>query len=237
MSKINLFCFPYAGGTSEIYKRWKSFLHDSIILRPVELAGRGHRFGTPFYESIDETICDLYSLLRDDLLESPYAFFGHSMGNLIAYELYHKIKEMDNSRSVHIFFSGRRAPHLKLENCINSSMPFEQLKNQLIEMGGTPAEFFEYEELVDAYIPVLRADLKVVEQYKHIFRDEKIDCDISFLYGKDDDMNEEDISEWHKHTSKDCKGYSFEGGHFFIHNYYKEVCNIINNQLSMKSLC
>ena len=51
MKKKNLFCIPYAGGSSIIYNSWHKFLDINFELFPVELAGRGKR-----YKTVDERL-------------------------------------------------------------------------------------------------------------------------------------------------------------------------------------
>ena len=91
MKKIKLFCFPYAGGSAAAYNKWRQYLDKHIELRPVELAGRGRRIYDPLYQSIEEAVDDVYQLISPELAKGPYAFFGHSMGGIIAYELAYKI--------------------------------------------------------------------------------------------------------------------------------------------------
>jgi surfactin synthase thioesterase subunit len=66
---INLFCLSHAGGSAVYYNRWKKSLHNSVNLISVELAGRGKRFGEPFYESFEEAVNDVYSQVEGKLEE------------------------------------------------------------------------------------------------------------------------------------------------------------------------
>lgn len=70
---IKLLCFPYAGGTSAIYAKWKRYISKDIELCPVELAGRGKRYEAPFYNNLDEVIEDVYNIIEDDI-DNDYAF-------------------------------------------------------------------------------------------------------------------------------------------------------------------
>lgn len=232
MKKIKLFCFPYAGGSAGVYTSWKSKLDNSIELRPVELSGRGRRYKLPLYENMEKMINDVYNEIRGELDTMPYVFFGHSMGSLIAYELYYKIKETKHNPPVHIFFSGHKAPHMKKTEKDLHNLSDEEFKKEILSIGGTPEELFDYPELVDLFIPILRADYKVVDTYKYKEKDEKIDCNISIFNGEDDIDEICDLKEWKIHTSKGCKEYLFRGGHFFINQSYNKIGNIINTTLS-----
>jgi surfactin synthase thioesterase subunit len=112
MKKIRLFCLPYAGGSSMVYSKWKDDLDRCIHLRPLELAGRGKRISEPYYQSAEEAAEDVLQMIRFELADLPYAFYGHSMGALFAYLTTQKIRKMRYPGPVHIFFSGRVAPHI-----------------------------------------------------------------------------------------------------------------------------
>ena len=232
MDKIKLFCFPYAGGLAARYAVWKKYLHESIELCPVEMAGRGRRIGTPFYDSMDNAVDDVYNLIRDDLDRYRYAFYGHSMGCLLAYVLGRKIKELKHQNPEHIFFSGRRAPHNKDSKIIHN-LPEQDFKEEILKLEGTPKELFENKELMDMFFPVLRADFKIVEKYEHIIKDDKLDCNITVLNGREDsDIKINDIPEWRMYTNKECRFFMFDGGHFFIHDNTENIVKIINHTLA-----
>jgi medium-chain acyl-[acyl-carrier-protein] hydrolase len=79
MAKLKLFCIPYAGGSAMIYAKWKNYLHSSIDIYPVKMAGRSKRDSIPLKNNFDEVVDDLYESIKDKI-EFPYAIFGHSMG-------------------------------------------------------------------------------------------------------------------------------------------------------------
>ena len=233
MRQLRLFCLPYAGSSSTVYLKWKKYLHASIELVPIELAGRGKRFQENFYENLEEVVDDVYYLIKNRLDELPYAIFGHSMGSWITYGLGKKIMKTDRQKPVHLFFSGKEAPHVKKNKRIIHKLPDAELKDELLKLGGTPEEFFKCRELLDLFMPVLRADYKVIETYKYKKESGKLDCPISVLNGEEDDLTSEDITGWCNHTKSNCTIYNFEGGHFFIHEKTEKVVDVINGILVM----
>lgn len=92
MTKIKLFCLPYAGGSSVIFNSWKQYIDPSIELVPIELAGRGKRINEPLYNGVNDAVEDVFGLIKNKITDTPYALFGHSMGGMISYELAQKIK-------------------------------------------------------------------------------------------------------------------------------------------------
>ncbi len=230
---MKLFCIPYAGGSASNYTRWNKYLHNSINLYPMELAGRGMRYSKPLYNSINEAVDDLYNLIKGELNNEPYAFFGHSMGSLLVYELGIKIIEKHNS-PVHVFVSGGTAPQARVKTKPTHNLPLEEFKKEILRYEGTPATFFDNKELLDLFLPVLRSDIKIMEEYDYPYNRvfEPFKCPISVFHGKTDfHAPSSTISEWRKLTTEDCRIYPFEGGHFFIHDYEEEIVEIINQTL------
>ena len=113
---IRLFCVPYAGGSALVYKPWiADFQRQGIELIPLEMKGRGSRITESFYADFEEAKEDLLQMIYQYLEESdhPFAFLGHSMGSLLAYELALSVSEKGFIPS-HLFLSGGQPP-LRME--------------------------------------------------------------------------------------------------------------------------
>jgi len=225
-----LFCLPYAGGSETIYYKWKKYLNPDIKLYPVELKGRGRRFNESFYESIEDTIDDIFNGIKDKICNNDYAIYGHSMGSLLSYELYYKINEMGIKKPKHIFFSGYEAPDTIINEKIHT-LSNEDFINKIIELGGTPKELLNNKDFSKILLPIIRNDYKVLESYNYKERINKIECNISALNGNLDSIDLKDILAWNRHTSGSFKLYNFEGNHFFINNNAERIVNVINNIL------
>ncbi len=231
MQKIKLFCLPYAGGSATFYSKWKKFLHDSIELYPVELAGRGRRSKEPFYESVNDAVDDIYRSIEGELDDTEFIFFGHSMGSVLVYELMYKIKELKNKVPAHAFFSGRYPPHIKRLDKIFHKMPEEEFIDEIYKIGGMQKEFFEHRELLDVFVPIIKADYKIIEEYNHVSKSDRLNIDITVFNGtQDKDVIPDDLKEWHSITDRECDVIEFEGGHFFIFHKHQEIVDIINHK-------
>ncbi|MGE5557190.1 MAG: thioesterase II family protein [Bacillota bacterium] len=233
MKNIRLFCLPYAGGSASVYLKWKKDLEPDIELIPMELAGRGKRFTTPLYTGLPETIQDLYLGFKNDLDSRPYAFMGHSMGSLLAYELARKIKALNHQGPVHAFLSGRYPPHITKTGKTLHALPPEQFKKEIMEIGGTPQEVMGHKELWDVFYPILRADYQILETYEFRPEDRQIDCDLTIFHGAGDkDVTREEVLQWRQYTTKSCRFRELEGGHFFLFEQGKTVVEEIRRILS-----
>ncbi|GLI08149.1 thioesterase [Paenibacillus tyrfis] len=231
MSKIQLFCLPYAGGSATIYSKWKRILSADIELYPVELAGRGRRFNESPYDNVEQAIEDIYREIGGRL-HTPFALFGHSMGSLLTYELCCKIKQLKGVEPVHIFASGRRAPQCPHDRKVMHLLPEAEFMTEVHQLGGTPRELFENRELAEIFMPLLRADYKLVESYAYYEKNVKFDCDLTVLNGKEDDMVPEHLTAWGDHTNGSFKIVEYDGGHFFIHDHTDSIVKLINETLS-----
>ncbi|UCH96227.1 MAG: thioesterase [Candidatus Aminicenantes bacterium] len=239
MKRIKLFCFPYAGGSSLVYSNWKDHLDKRILVYPVELAGRGRRIADPFYNSMDEAVEDVLRMIKYDLSDAPYAFFGHSMGTGVAYHTAQKIRGKTFPQPVHIFCAGRGAPHiLRKDKPPYHTLPEDEFREKVMDLGGTPEEFFQQPELLEILLPLLRADFKISWEFTKFYHDrfdtmKPLDCNLTVFIGKEDDIKPEQIKGWKAHTTKTCTILSFDGGHFFLnHREQKEMMlKIINDTL------
>jgi len=229
-----LFCLPYAGGSEAIYYKWKNYLHPSIQLVPIELKGRGKRFGEIFYESLEQAVDDIFENIKDKIVDEDYAIYGHSMGSLLAYELYYKISELNITKPTHIFFSGREAPSIVTEEENTYTLPDYDFMKKIVELGGTTEELTNNRELLQIFLPIIRSDFKIIETYNYEERENKIECDVSILNGKQDSIKSEDLAAWKNHVSRGFKVYNFEGNHFFINSNVKNITSIINATLTYK---
>ncbi|CUU48846.1 thioesterase II family protein [Clostridium beijerinckii] len=229
---MKLFCIPYAGGSEVIYYKWKRYLNSSIYLEPIELKGRGKRFNEDFYENLEEAVEDILGNIKDNILYDEYAIYGHSMGSLLAYELYYKINKENLRLPKHIFFSGYKPPSIPRKERQIYLLPDDEFIKEVIELGGTPQEVEESKEMLQLFTPILRSDFKMLDKYIYKKKKDKIKCDISVLYGKEDDITLEDLLEWKNHGDKGFKVYNFEGNHFFINTNVENITKIINTVLA-----
>lgn len=233
MHKKKLFCFPYAGGSAMVYNKWKQYLDPGIELVPVELAGRGRRIHEPLYEDMDQVVDDILRIIGNDIARGPYALLGHSLGGLIAYELAIRIRERQLPRPVHIFFSGKSAPGVKNEKeKIYHRMSDEVFRQEVLLLGGTPAEFFEQPELVELLLPMLKNDFRLSETTLRVEEVYPFEENITVFLGKDDEFTPEQCDGWKNRTIRRCNIHYFEGGHFFLHNEAPWIVKTINMTLA-----
>jgi medium-chain acyl-[acyl-carrier-protein] hydrolase len=229
---IRLFCLPYAGSSSLIYNSWSDQLPDFIEVCPIELPGRGRRLAEPPISKIGilvDKIADVLGKWND----KPFAFFGHSMGGLLSYELSKKLIRDFNQNPIHLFVSAHRAPHLtKAEDDVMYNLPEPEFLAKLRDLNGMPKEVLEHQELMEMLLPILRADFTLCETY-FLDKIQPLDCPISVFGGlTDDGVTKETLEPWKNHTTTFFKLHMLEGDHFFIFHSFKIILKKVAEELS-----
>lgn len=231
---MKLFCLPYAGGTKRIYANWSKFANPSIEIEAIEIRGRGERFGQGFYDDITEAVDDIYLNIQNRIGHEPYALFGHSMGTLLVFELYYKLILEGHHLPQHIYFSGRQSPIVKDNMFVNSTMSDDEFSAKIIELGGIPEELSQSKELMAYYMPILKNDIRIMENYVFKKKSEKIKCKVSVLSGIKDEIDSEQQIVWADLCEQQSRSYFFTGGHFFINDHVEKIVNIMKSELFPK---
>lgn len=221
-----------------MYRHWKARLHPSVRLHRLELAGRGRRFEDRFYNDMSEAVEDLYSRIEPHLGENDFAFFGHSMGALLCYEVIGSIWNRRKLAPLHAFLSGRVPPNMNETKMLHLQSDAELKAEIMLWRVLTPQQLAD-ETLLRLFLPILRADMKIVETYYLLDRDyHRLPCPISILAGANDNVAQaEKMSSWTDFTTQSCSFHTFPGGHSFIAEHTDEVIDFINATFHFFELC
>lgn len=162
----------------------------------------------------------LVSALTDallPLLDKPFAFFGHSMGAWIGFELARRLQNKHRVEPLHLFVSGAGAPHVPSRELPLHALPEAELREALGGLNGTPKELLESEELMQLMLPILRADFAVCETYTYR-NGSVLNCPITAFGGlQDRRLYRSDIKAWSAETNSSFSMHMFPGDHFFLH--------------------
>ncbi len=230
--RFRLFCFPFAGGGAAFYRTWPNELPEGIEVLAVRPPGRETRLREQPHTRMTTLVEAVAEALRPRL-DLPFAFFGHSMGGLLAYELACHLRGLGLPQPVHLFVSGYRAPHRPAHHPPVHQAGTPAILNRMRSLNGTPAAFFENEELVQMMIPGIRADFSVLETY--VFRPaEALDRPISAFGGyQDSEASEADIAAWQSYSSHSFTKRMLPGGHFFIASRQTDVLRWVSADLAL----
>lgn len=228
--RLRLFCFPYAGGSAAIYRSWADRLPPEVEVLPVELPGRASRFREPLCQSVAEVVVQA-SVGLAPLFDRPLAFFGHSMGAVIAFEMARQLRREGRAAPVWLFVSGRRAPHLNEREDPMHALPDDEFLLRLRDLNGTPEEALQHPELMQMMQPMLRADFAVVETYR-IQPEAPLSCPLSVLGGlADPEVTRDDLAAWAQHSTGPFSQRMFEGDHFFLNKVQPQLLQAVAQDL------
>lgn len=226
-AKINVICFPYAGGTASNFARWKKSLDKEHSIYPVLYPLRERRYNENMPDSIEALVTEFVDE-NLKLFEKPFILFGHCTGSIIAYETARYIHEKLKKEPICFIASGALSPDKRLVQ-----MDVDNMKdNDFIEMLNDTGRIAEGAELIpnfkEYYLPVIRADYHLLGMYNYE-ASYKMSCQVITLAGTEDkQISFDDISNWRKFTDGKYENYSMAGGHFFIEKNVEEICKIVN---------
>jgi surfactin synthase thioesterase subunit len=233
VTQLTLLCLPYSGASAMVYSRWRRKLPEWLTLQPVELPGRGARYGEPLHTDMRRLALQL-AQEQKATLKAPYALFGHSLGALLACEMAHAFRSLGCPEPVALFASGTAAPTMRADYDRGFAQPRTdaELIDQLRTLNGTSEEVLANKELMSLTLPVLRADFLLCGRFEPQQRP-LLKCPVHVLGGKDDRATTEQLIGWSKETHGSFSVDMLAGGHFFIHEHEAKVLRVIKDQLEV----
>lgn len=197
-----------------MYASWPRALPVEVELCAVQLPGREERFGEQPMTRWDDLVERVVEALMP-WLDRPFVLFGHSLGAAVAFEVARRVRDHP-SALVHLLVSGRSAPHLPLEDPPTYNLPTHEFLDELRRAGGTNDEVMRDPELIELFLPLLRADFQLSELYAYQ-DDAPLAVPISAFGGMTDErVSLTRLEGWSRHTVVAFERVLFPGGHFFI---------------------
>ncbi|WP_303835475.1 thioesterase II family protein [Ruminococcus flavefaciens] len=218
MSKVKVFCLPYAGGSKSIFNDWIDEYKDNAEIIPVEYSGHSSRFGEELFTDANDMAEDVFSTI---IAEKPvnYIIYGHSMGCLISLLTALKLEERYAYPPKKVIIGGTRPPHLSGKDEKISGLPKKEFMDKFFEMDMMDPEIMDEPELLDLLYEVFYADTLVGESYKGYTGLPKLKAPMIVMTGsQDDEACEADMREWEKYTYGHFEFKEFDAGHFFPFN-------------------
>lgn len=218
---MQIFCFSYAGGSSYAFRPLVQVLAPEFEAVALEYPGRGSRIQAPLCDDIQALVDDMTALIRPQI-QGRFAFFGHSMGAVIAYLVARKLAASDGPKPAHLFLSGRRGLVNKKGTVELHALSREDFWKTVADFGGAPAEVLADEGIKEFFEPILRTDFQVIEQYRPA-ADTSVDVPATLLIGADDPTLPEPEWAWSEVCTQSVTTRTYPGGHFYWMN---ELTNV-----------
>lgn len=229
LSRPQLFCFPYAGGTAAFFDIIENDLED-IELVGLEYSGHGARHREPFYRNFDELADDMFQQLLLRYSGGAYGLFGYSMGSISLVEVLRKITDSNVKPPKNVFLAAHE-PKVKTElSGFSKGEPDERVKERTIRFGDVPESLLNNRTFWRTYLPVYRADYSIIGKYAFDVLEWQTDIPVDIFYSETDTPLAE-MAKWRNIFTGECHFDQFTGTHFFIREHHKEMGRIICDRL------
>lgn len=226
-ARCRLFCIPYAGAGASVYSGLKRHICEDIAVCPIQLPGRENRRN----EGLSDSSSELVSAIAEGIskkLDKPFALFGHSMGGMLAYELALRLEEYYDKTPMILFTSASSVFRDNSEKKV-SELSGEELKSYLLSLGGVTEDFISSSELCSLYLPIIRNDYRLVENYDCSLR--KLSCSICAFASREDKETKFKNVLSMKYLTENFDLIEMSGGHFFINDNAEMMGRIISERI------
>jgi medium-chain acyl-[acyl-carrier-protein] hydrolase len=184
----------------------------------MEPPGRWSRIREPLLATIGDFAASAARGIRP-YLDKPFAFFGHSVGALVAFELARQLRRDLRLEPVHLTVAARRAPQLVppvVHPPIHGLSDPAFVESLSRHYGNMPQAILDDPELLEVVVRITRADYRALETYAYV-DEPPLACRILALGGRRDPMaTEPDLAAWRAQSSCDSTVRIFSGDHFFL---------------------
>ncbi|MEU4642948.1 alpha/beta fold hydrolase [Micromonospora sp. NPDC023814] len=214
-SDLRLVCFPHAGGNANVFQPWARLLDGATDLLAVCYPGRQDRLLEPCVDDMDVLADRIIEVLLP-YLDRPLAFFGHSMGASVAYEVAWRLESRHGFAPSMLFVSGHGAPHVSRVELDPDLADDEYLLGRIGALGEVDPVLLRSPKLRELIMPALRADLRML--YRYLPRDpEKVGTPITAYLGTDDPTcTTATVNAWAELTTGGFALETFPGDHFYL---------------------
>lgn len=228
-----LVCFPHAGGSATAYAPLERALPRDLDVVSVQYPGRQDRYREAPFTALGPLVEAIAGELARELAVRPgrpYAFFGHSMGALVAFETARLLARRELPGPQRLFLSGRAAPNTRSSTRLDSYDDSDVLA-EVRKLGGTDQAMLRNPELLEMVLPGLRADYRALSTY--VWRaGEPLSAPVTALIGDSDPMvTVPEAQTWQEHTTGAFDLKVFSGGHFYIGDHLDRVAGAVTEGL------
>ncbi|WP_328871971.1 alpha/beta fold hydrolase [Streptomyces sp. NBC_00287] len=213
--RLRLVCFPHAGGNAQLFRGWSARLPKDVELLAVRYPGRQERLAEPCVEDM-AALADAVTAALLDRLDRPIALFGHSMGSSVAYETALRLQARHGVVPRRLMVSARSAPHRARPTGLHHRSD-DDLVAGVRRLGDLGSEAYDVPELRELLLPALRADYRLIENYRPADPPAPVHAPITAYLGSEDPgCNPDAVAAWAELTTADFHLRTYPGDHFYL---------------------
>ncbi|MFF4583276.1 thioesterase II family protein [Streptomyces sp. NPDC001389] len=228
-SSVRLVCLPHAGGSASFYLPVARAMPDFADVLCVQYPGRQDRRAEPLVDSIPELADQVFTALLP-WADRPLAFFGHSMGASVAFEVARRFEREKGIVAAALFASGRRAPSAYRHETVHLRDD-DGLIEEMKSLSGTDSRLLGDEEVLRMVLPAIRADYRAAETYTPE-PGERLRCPLLAMVGTGDPkVTVAEAEAWAEHTEGPFGLRVFSPGHFYLVRDHAEVIGAMADTL------
>nr|WP_230416703.1 alpha/beta fold hydrolase [Micromonospora tarapacensis] len=222
-------CFPHAGGAASFYHPLARATAGVADVVGIQLPGRQDRRHEPCIDDLP-ALADAVADALGGCIHRPLAFFGHSMGAVLAFEVAARLERDTGTILRRLFVSGRRAPSRYRDDDLHRSGD-QALIAELRALSGTDSALLDDGELLQMILPAIRGDYRAIERYRYT-PGVVVSCPISALVGEEDPRaTVGEVSDWAGHTTATFDLHTFPGRHFYLADEINGVATLVRGRL------
>ncbi|GAA3854221.1 alpha/beta fold hydrolase [Saccharothrix violaceirubra] len=218
---LRLYVFPHSGGSAGEYLLWADDL-PRVEVVGVQAPGRGGRVEEDAYTRMSDLVA---AVVAEAAFTGPFAFFGHSLGAVVAYEVALALRAAGREGPRHLYASAHEAPHRTVPrpHALDDASLIAAVE---AEHGPLPAEIHEDAEWRSLVLGGLRGDLGIVSTYGRTTAP-PLDCPITAFAGADDEVAADDVAAWAGCTTGPFRLRVFAGGHFYFREQHDDILRFL----------
>jgi medium-chain acyl-[acyl-carrier-protein] hydrolase len=228
--RLTLACFPYAGADGSLFASWRSFLGDEVEVLSLGAAAAPAGPEETLLDRAESLLAELGARCRT----SRFAFFGHSLGALTAFEATRSLVRRGETLPEKLIVSAHPPPGP--DGTPPTLRTGQSLGELVAQTEALPAEVLADEELLAEVVGEARRDLELLATYRYV-DGPPLPLPVTAIGGRQDRLvDPATLAGWRRHCDACFSLRLFSGGHMFIDGAGAEVQRFIGDQLRREAV-
>lgn len=233
-SKMQLFCFTFAGGTAAFFDVLEERCAGRLAFVKLEYPGHGARRKEPLCDTFQQVARDLCRTIKERYTGDGYALLGYSMGSITLLEVLRTILTENLLPPPRAVFLAAHVPAVEvhLDQCSEAEVD-EYVRQRTISFGGVPQALLNNRSFWRMYLPLYKADYRMISRYD--FAALRFTTDVpAVVFYSEADTPRTRMEAWRTFFVGDCEFIEYEGSHFFINEHCTEMAQVILDKLGVQ---